>query len=83
MLFMVELEYSLEKREALTRYFESRGVTGHGDHLVVQGAWVSKTRRCFALVSAGNAESFRQMCDMWSEFGELTTTPVIDIQSIL
>lgn len=83
MLYMVELQYSQEKRDELTRYFEQRGVTGHGTRIVVKGAWVSRSRHCYILVSAGDADSFKEMCHSWSQFGEVTSTPVVDIDVVL
>jgi hypothetical protein len=58
-------------------------MTGHGNHVAVKGAWVSKSRHCFILVAAANADELREMCLTWGKFGQVSLTPVIDIDQIL
>jgi ABC-type protease/lipase transport system fused ATPase/permease subunit len=83
MLFMVELHYPKDRRMEVLRQFEEFGVTHHGPHVVIKGAWVA-TEACvaYALVEASAAAPFDEACLRWSQFGELKSNTVIDIEQI-
>lgn len=83
MLYMIQLTYAPEKADALRRYFEQRGVTGHSEGVVMLGAWVTKTRHAYALLEVREQRNVDHVSAAWSEFGNVSYEPVIDINQIM
>jgi len=83
MLYMVQLHYRPEERDRLREHFERRGVTGHGEGVVLLGAWVAASRDAFVLLEASREECLRPVCVELAKFGKISSLPVISIDQIM
>ena len=83
MLYIVQLRYRMEDSEDLRDHFEQRGITGHGDGVVLKGAWVSASRQGFLLLDAKSEDCVQHVCSDLSRFGQLSLTPVISLDQIM
>jgi len=83
MLYMVQLRYRADQRDALRRRCEQSGVTGFADGATLNGAWVSARRHAFLLFDAADEDCVQQICSDLSRHGEVERQPVISIDQIL
>lgn len=73
MLYMVELRYTHEQRDAALRYFWEHGATHYGGKVTLNGAWVAtQDLIAYALVEATGEDEVSQACEPLREFGEVS-----------
>ncbi len=72
MLYMIELHYAPEHREAALRYFLDHGSTHYEGKVTLQNGWVA-TKDCVAyvLVRANGDEEVDKACVPLREFGKI------------
>jgi hypothetical protein len=83
MLYMVELHYQENQREAALSYFEAHGVTHYEQDIAIQGAWVATQDRIAYLVAeTDDAEYMKKAVMPLAVFGEVAFRPVIQAEQI-
>ena len=83
MLYMIELQYSPEHRDAALRYFWEHGSTHYVGEMTVKGAWVA-TREfvAYALVNAADAGEVAQACAPLEQFGKVDYRHVTSVDQL-
>ena len=77
MTFHVTFTYDASSRDHLLNFLKAGGLRTDGSIKIV-GAWVAlETGVAFAIVKSDNAKSIYEMCSAWTEYGEITVTPVL------
>jgi hypothetical protein len=80
--FHIEFSYRAEEREKLLSFLHGGGLAADGP-LKVLGAWIAvQTGTGFALVETKDSRAFYQLCSVWSDYGQLKVTPVIEATEI-
>lgn len=83
MLYMVQIEYPREQRDALFAYFENHGVTGYTLGVELSGAWVAPDERvAFALVKVANVAAFETERERLTQFGTVTSRHVLNAEDL-
>jgi hypothetical protein len=83
MLYMVELTYSREQRDAALGYFWEHGLTGYESKVTVKGAWVAtQDRIAYALVDAADPDEMSKACVSLEQFGEVSHRRVTSADQI-
>ena len=83
MLYMVELHYQENQREAALGYFNEHGITHYEQDIVIQSAWVATQDRIAYLVAeTDDVENMKKAVMPLSGFGEVTFRPVIQAEQI-
>ncbi len=78
MKFHVQFTYKAAEREKLLRCLHGEGLTAEGP-LKLVGAWIAvQTGVGFALIDSQDAKAIFDLCSVWSEYGQITVTPVIE-----
>ena len=73
MLYMVELHYPSEHRDAALRYFWKHGSTHYEGRVTVKGAWVATQDLIgYALVDAASPEEIAKACTPLEQFGDVS-----------
>ena len=58
-------------------FFRAGGLSTDGSIKIV-GAWVAlETGVAFAIVKSDNAKAIYDLCSTWTEYGEITVTPIL------
>ena len=71
MLYMVELHYTSEHRDAALRYFLDHGATHYEGKVALQQVWVATHDHiAYALVSSESDSEVEKACRPLNEFGE-------------
>ncbi len=83
MLYMLQLRYRADEREALRQRCEQSGVTGFADGATLRGAWVSASRHAYLLFDATDEDCMQRICSDLSRHGDVARQPVISIDQIL
>ncbi|MEX2027131.1 MAG: DUF3303 family protein [Pirellulaceae bacterium] len=82
MKFLVEFRYDSAQRKAFREAFESAGFS-QMEGASVQGAWIStKEYLVFLLAESPDAAKVDQACRIWSQFGQWTIHPVMDLEQL-
>ena len=83
MLYMIELHYSPEHRDAALRYFLDHGTTHYEGKVTLQDGWVA-TKDCVAymLVRTNDVEEVDKACEPLKQFGEIYYRPVTSTDEI-
>ena len=72
MLYMVELRYTKDHRDAALAYFFEHGATHYEASVSVNNAWfATQDLIAYALVEAGSAEAIADACEPLEKFGEI------------
>jgi hypothetical protein len=72
MLYMIELHYSQEHRDAARRYFWEHGTTHYEGELTIKGAWVATREMIgYALVDAASPDDVAKSCAPLEQFGNV------------
>ncbi len=83
MLYMVELHYAQENRDAALRYFWEHGATHYEGNVTLEGAWVAtQDLIAYALVDAANANEVAKACAPLDQFGEVSFRPVMSVDQL-
>ncbi len=83
MLFMVEVQYQRQTREAALSYFESHGVTGYGDGLSVEYLWVaSNDCLAYVVVRAETLALVEQACQPLRELAEIHIRHIVGMDDL-
>jgi hypothetical protein len=83
MLYMVELRYSREHRDAALQYFWEHGATHYEGDVTLRGAWVATQDHVgYALVDAANADGIAAACKPLEQFGSVSYRQVSSVDVI-
>ena len=83
MLYMVQLEYPPEHRDAALRYFWAHGTTRYEGNVVVKDAWVAtQDHVAYALVDAEDDDEITKASAPLEQFGTLAVQQVTSIDEI-
>ena len=78
MKFHITFTYQTEQREKLLNFLKGGGLEVAG-RLELLGCWITvETGAGFAVVETTDSNAIYEQCSRWSEYGEITVTPVID-----
>ena len=83
MLYMIQLQYSQEHRDAALRYFWEHGSTHYAGDVTVKGAWVA-TREliAYALVHAVDPDEVAKACAPLEQFGKVEYRHVTSVDQL-
>ena len=77
MLYMVQLHYSNEQRDAALRYFLEHGAIGYEGKVTLLDAWVATDQHvAYAIVKAERREEIDKACAPLEQFGEVKCNAV-------
>ena len=77
MKFHATFTYKPIEREKLIHFLHGGALTTDGP-LKVKGAWIGvQTGIGYALLEATDAKALYDLCSNWSEYGQVSVTPVI------
>ena len=77
MTFHITFTYKTAEREKLLHLLHGGALTADGP-LKLAGAWISaQTGAGFAVIETKDAKAIYDLCSGWSEYGQITVTPVI------
>ena len=78
MLYMVQVRYPQEQRDAALAYFQEHGLTHYAGSLVLKGLWVSTSDRiAYALVAGTDTAEVANACQNLEQFGQVEYRLVI------
>jgi hypothetical protein len=82
MKFHVQFTYKPSEREKLIHFLRDGGLTAEGP-LKLTGAWIAaQTGVGYALLETREAKAIYELCREWSEYGQVTVTPVLPATDI-
>lgn len=82
MKFHVHFTYKAAERENLLRLLHLEGLSADGP-LKIVGAWIAvQTGVGFALVDSKDAKAIYDLSLVWSDYGQITITPVIEAADV-
>lgn len=80
MLYMLKLQISAGKRDQALAEFERRG-PNRNPGVKFRGAWIAvKDDTAYALVEGTDEPAIENACQAWSEYGQWSVCPVVDIE---
>jgi hypothetical protein len=83
MLFMVELRYLSEQRDAALRYIWEHGSTRYEGRAVIQSVWVaSQDRIAYAVVESDDEDELEKACSPMKQFGTLSHRHVMNLEQL-
>jgi hypothetical protein len=83
MLYMIELHYSREHRDATLRYFWEHGSTHYEGKVTLTGAWVAtQDLIAYALVDAADPDKIAEACAPLAQFGDVSFRHVTSVDEI-
>ena len=72
MMYMIELRYSQDQRDAALAYFFEHGATHYDAHVSVKDAWVAtQDLIAYALVEGNDGEAVATACEPLKQFGDV------------
>lgn len=72
MLFMIELHYTPEHRDAALGYFLDHGSTHYEGKVTLENGWVAtRDGVAYVLVRTGHADEVDKACEPLRSFGEI------------
>jgi hypothetical protein len=82
MKFHVQFTYKAADREELLRFLHTEGLNSEGLVKLI-GAWIAvQTGVGFAVIDSKDAKAVYDRCSRWSEYGQITVTPVIEAANV-
>jgi len=82
MKFHVHFTYKVAEREKLLQLLQSGGLSAEGQ-LKIIGAWLAvQTGIGFALIESKDAKAIYDMSSIWSDYGQITITPVVEATDV-
>ncbi len=83
MLYMVELHYNEDQREAVLRYFDKHGLTHYEQDITLQGAWVAtQDRVAYLIAETDDPKNIAKAAEPLSAFGKVKFRAVIKAEQI-
>lgn len=83
MLYMIDLQYRQEDRDAALRYFWEHGATHYEGEVTVKGAWVATHDLiAYALVHAAAPDEIAKACAPLGQFGKVEYRPVTSVDQL-
>lgn len=83
MVYMLELHYDPQQRDAALSYFWKHGTTLYNSHVTVKEVWVAtEDRIAYALVDAADAEAIAVASEPLQKYGELHFRPVTSVHEL-
>ena len=80
MKFMVEFRLKPGSKSGIVQAFEQRG-PNRNPGVRFEGGWIARNSElAFVLVEGADEARVGKAAEAWSEFGEMTIHPVIDVQ---
>lgn len=78
MKFHIAFTYRPDEREKLMNFLQGGGLEFDGT-LKLLGCWIAvQTGNGYALIETQDAKAIYEHCSRWSEYGQVTVTPVVD-----
>lgn len=82
MKFPIAFTYRFDERDKVLNFLHSGGLEFEKE-LKLVGCWIAvQTGSGYAIVDAKNSKAIYEHCSRWSEFGQISVTPVIDVADV-
>lgn len=82
MTFHIQFVYAPSNHERLVRLLHQGGLDTTGAVKIRQSWLAVQTGIGYALAESDDAAKLYQACSVWSEYGQLTVTPVVSIDDL-
>lgn len=83
MTYHVQFSYSPQDRERLLRFL-SQGGKELASGVKMIGRWLSvQTGTGFVVLETDDAAGLHELCGTWSEYVQLTVTPVVEAEKVV